>query len=180
LTELLAGEDRFELGLAHEHDLEELLFVGFEIGEEADLFEDLEGEVLGLVDDEDDVASGVDALEEDLVDLGNQIDLAVGVVELAELGEDGLEHLLLVDAGIDDERGVVALGVELVEESAAEGGLAAADFTDQDDEAFFLGHPVHEVLECVLMGGAEVKELRVRGDVEWHLREAVEALIHKD
>ena len=37
LTELLAGEDRFELGLALEHVLEELLFVGFEIGEEADL-----------------------------------------------------------------------------------------------------------------------------------------------
>ena len=72
------------------------------------------------------------------------------------------------------------LGVELVEEAAAEGGLAAADFTDEDDEAFFLGDPVHEVLERVLVGGAEVKKLRVRGDVEWHLREAVEALIHKD
>lgn len=52
LAELLAGEHIFQLGLADEHDLEELLFVGFQLGEHPDLLQHLGAEVLRLVNDQ--------------------------------------------------------------------------------------------------------------------------------
>ena len=64
LAEAAFGEASLELGLADQDDLEEFLGVGFEVGEEAELLHDFEGEVLGFVDDEDDVLAGVDAAQE--------------------------------------------------------------------------------------------------------------------
>ena len=40
LAEVLLVEDGLEFGLAHEDDLEEFFLIGFEVGEESNLFED--------------------------------------------------------------------------------------------------------------------------------------------
>jgi hypothetical protein len=63
LTKFVACEDLFQLGLAHEHDLQEFLLIGLEIGEQADLFEDVEAEILRFVDDQHDIAAARDAIE---------------------------------------------------------------------------------------------------------------------
>jgi hypothetical protein len=70
-------------------------------------------------------------------------------------------------------------GVELVQEFPAQGGLAAADLADEHDEAFFLRDAVSQMLQSLQMGVAEVEKLRVRSDVERHLRKSVVALIHR-
>lgn len=51
----------------YEYDLEEFLFVGFEIGEEVDLFEYFKGKILCFVDDEYDVVIVFDVFEENVV-----------------------------------------------------------------------------------------------------------------
>src|ERR1019366_7564454 len=101
-------------------DLKELLLVGLQVGEKPYLLEDLEGEVLGLVYDEHDVAPPPDPLKEDPVHLRDQVHLATGKFRLAELVEDRLEHLGLRDARVQDEGGVKASRVELVQEAPAE------------------------------------------------------------
>jgi len=179
LAEAVLAELLFELGLAHQDDLKELLLVGLQVGEEADLLKDLEGEVLALVDDEDDVLAGVDSRHEDAVDLRNEGVLGAILDGLAELEENSLEHLGLGDAGVEDERGLEAGRVELVEEPAAQGGFSATDFSDENYESLALLDAIFEVLERVDVRRAQIEKLRVRGDVEGHLRETVEALVHR-
>ena len=55
LPQLAPSQHLRELRLADEDDLDELLGVGLEVGDEADLLEDLGREVLGLVDEQDHV-----------------------------------------------------------------------------------------------------------------------------
>ena len=75
-VELLA-----QLRLADQDDLEELALIGLEVREQADLLEQLVLEVLGFVDEQDDVVSGGGLVEQVLVQ-----DLEVrGPVELARL-----------------------------------------------------------------------------------------------
>ena len=83
-----------------------------------------------------------------------------------------------VTRGVEDERGLEAGRVELVEEPAAQCGFPAADLADENDEPLALLDAVLEVLERVDMRRAQIEKLRVRGDVEGHLLEAVEALVH--
>ena len=64
MTQLL-----FELRLTGEHDLQQLLGGGLEVGEQANLFEQLPGEVLRLVDDDDAGLIHAEALDEPAVEL---------------------------------------------------------------------------------------------------------------
>ncbi len=156
------------------------MFVGFQVGKEPDLFEHAEGEVLRLVDDEQDVPAGGDAFEQEGVQLAQQVGLVVAPGVFTELGEDGSQHLGFVDRGVENQGGVEAtVGLEVVEQLAAERGLAAADFADEDDEALFFEDPVFQMLQGLLMSGAQVEKLRVRCDMEGKFRQAVVGLIHR-
>jgi hypothetical protein len=68
--------------------------------------------------------------------------------------------------------------IEIIEKTAAERGLAAANLADQHDESLFLLHPVLQVLEGLLVGGAEIKETGIRRDVERHLAKPIKTLVH--
>ena len=102
LAQLAAGEHLLELRLAHEHDLDQLLGVRLQVRDEADLLEHVGGEVLGLVDQEHDVAVLFARLEEEAV---QRVDVVLergagsGDVEVLEdraqqlrRGEGGVEH----------------------------------------------------------------------------------------
>jgi hypothetical protein len=95
-----------------------------------------------------------------------------------EFGQDGPEHLILGDVGIENERGVVVDRIEFIQKPPAERGLAAADFADQKHESLLLLDAILEVLQCLLVRRAQIEKLRVWGDVKRHLRETVETLIH--
>ena len=178
LAEFVARENGLELGLADEDDLEEFLLVGLEIGEKPDLLKHLKGEVLRLIDDEHDVAAGRDAREEDFIDLRDEIVMAIRMLRFTQIREDGLEHLGFVDAGVENERGIIMLDIEFIHQPAAKGGFAAADFTDEHDEALVFPDAVEQVLQRVVVRGTEVKEFWIGRDVEGHLRQRIEALIH--
>jgi hypothetical protein len=72
------GRDLVELWLPHQNNLPQLLLVGLRLGLPADLCEHGEGGILGLVDDEDDVAPAVDAFEQDPLHLGDEVILGAG------------------------------------------------------------------------------------------------------
>jgi hypothetical protein len=56
--------------------------------------------------------------------------------------------------------------------------LTAADLSHEDNEALAFADAEFEVLERLLVGGAEIEKLGIGGDVERHLPESVEALVH--
>jgi len=90
----------------------------------------------------------------------------------------GGEEFALGEAGVEDEGGFGAGGIEFVEEGAAECGFAAADFAGEDDEAFFLAEAIAQVCQGILMRRAQIKKAGVWGDVKRHHVEPVKLLIH--
>ena len=57
LAHLLPVEDLQQLRLAEQHDLQQLVAIRLEVGQQAQLFEDIDGEILRLVDDQHGFAS---------------------------------------------------------------------------------------------------------------------------
>jgi hypothetical protein len=65
LAQLAPSQHLLQLRLTHQHDLDQLLGVGLEVGDEADLLEHLGREVLRLVDQQHDVAPVALRLEQE-------------------------------------------------------------------------------------------------------------------
>ena len=63
-----AVEPLTQLGLADQHDLQQFAPVRLQVGEEPDLFEQLRFEVLGLVDEQDDIVAPLGLLEQEPVE----------------------------------------------------------------------------------------------------------------
>ena len=179
LPQPVLGEQLLQLRLPDEDDLQKFLLVGLEVREQPDLLEDPERQVLGLVDDEDDVAPLLDPLQQGAVDLRNQIMMALGDRGFAELGSGwrGASRISVIwvlrISAVSKRAGSSSL-----RKPPAERGLAAADLPDEQDEPFFFLNAIFEMLQGLLVGRAQVEKLRVRSDVERHLRETVETLIH--
>src|SRR5688500_6398893 len=73
LAQFFARQDLLQFRLPHQYNLEQLLFVGFQIRKEPNLLEHVEAEILRFVDDEYDVAVAVDALEQHAVHLTHEV-----------------------------------------------------------------------------------------------------------
>src|SRR6185503_8132801 len=104
-------QQRLQVELPDENDLQQLLFVGLQVRKNANLLEDREGEVLRLVDDqhrvgleghqtEEKIVQGVD--ERLLADLRQRTAFHLIVRDDAEVLKDPLEQILLGDEGIED------------------------------------------------------------------------------
>src|SRR5207237_4279661 len=115
-----------QFGLAHENDLKELAIVGLEIREQTDLFEQLIGQILGFVNNQNGVLSALDLLKEKLIDHGQSIQSVQAVDRKTKLYGDGLHQFVRTHYGIEDERGRV-LVIQVLEHRAAESGFAGAD-----------------------------------------------------
>lgn len=178
LAEGIVTEFRFQFGLSDEEDLEEFAGIGFEVGEEADMFEGLERHILGFVDDEDNFAALADQEEEEFIELIEKILAGTGWFGNAQFAKDGLKELGIGEFWIEDECGGDGLGFQLGEQLAAEGGFAAADLTGKDDEALFFANAVTEVLHGFLVTGREVEEARIWGNVERAAGEPEEGFVH--
>ena len=103
LEQLWLGEREVELGLAGEHDLDQLFAVHFEIQEHADFFKDLEGETLRLIDDQDGMLPGAAAREEPVVQGLAHVARVSRIFLDAEIGEDEIVEIVDVEMRIKNE-----------------------------------------------------------------------------
>ena len=78
---------------------------------------------------------------------------------------------------IEDERGERGL-VELLEEGAAQRGLAGADVAGEDDEALLAADRLPHLLQRDVVRLASVQEPRIRRQAERRLNEPVVLLVH--
>src|SRR5579862_7682453 len=92
LAEIPGVQFLAQLGLADQDDLKELSLIGLEVGEEPHLFEELVVEILGLVDEQNDVASGFELLEKELVENLKACRSIPSSRREPELREDGANH----------------------------------------------------------------------------------------
>ncbi len=68
LAKFVAIESVSKLRLADEDDLQQLVLISFEVGQQPDLLEQLVRHVLRFIEEEDDHHSGVGAIEQELVE----------------------------------------------------------------------------------------------------------------
>ncbi len=157
-----------ELGLSREDDAQHLLLGRLDAREHANFLEHLVAQVLRLVDDQHDLASGDVLLGEKLVEGRQHLGLFHVERREAELHEHGLQEcrggeLRLIDLRDHDFR------LELAQERLDQGGLARTDLARDHHEA--IGEPdgrLHVRLgACMLL--AEIQELRVRTQAEGEL-----------
>ena len=143
LPHLRQPEARSQLGLADEHDLQELLAT-FQLREDANLLEQRQRQVLRLVDDEHRKGLQRDQRIEEFVQRIAQV-RSRGAVETpacqipnrnhAKVDEQRLQQIFAGDERIRHERRERP-PVQLFQHRSAEGRLAGADLSGQDDETF--------------------------------------------
>src|SRR5258708_585915 len=154
-----------ELRLPCENDAQGLLLGGLDARQQAYLFEHAVTQVLGFIDDQQNLAPIDMLFHQELIQRRQDFRLLHVEGRKTELHQDGLQErrrrqLGLVDL-CDD-----GIGLQFAQESLDQGGLAGADFTGYHDET--VGKPdrrLHVRLGArVLL--AQVQELRVRTQAE--------------
>ena len=183
LLEFRTGQQRAQLGLADQHDLQQLALVGLEIGQQAQLLEHAGRKVLRLVDDQHVVLPARVRIEQELVQrievvLGRGAAAAARGVGHMELVADRLQQLDRGELGVEDVGDVAMLG-NLLEQAATDGGLAGADFAGQHHEAAATAlHAVEQVRQRLAMALAHEQETGVRRDRERLVLQAEEGRVH--
>ena len=146
LPQLVPRQEVAQLGLAHQHDLDELLGVRLQVGDEPDLLEHLRREVLGFVDQQDDVASRRARLQEEAVEGVHEALLRGAVRRDVEVVEDRAQELVRGEGGVEHEGGV-GVRAELREEVAGECRLPGSHLPGDEDEPAALAPAELEVGE---------------------------------
>jgi hypothetical protein len=180
LLQLGPGQLVAQFGLADQHDLQQLAFLRFQVGQQAQQFQQLGRQRLRLVDDQHELlARGVARQQVVVQRIGPGLQ-AVGRrpgQRDAELLAHRLQQFHRRQFGVVDVGHLVA-GRDLLQEAAADGGLAGADPAGQQHEAAAALQPVQQVGQCFAVHRAQVQEARVRRDRERLLLQAEEGRVH--
>ena len=134
LPESLLNEFLPKLRLSDQNDLKQFLFIRFQIGKEAQMFERIEGEILRFVDYEDNVLVRINALEQYLVEMFEKVVPVPRFRLVTQFSQYGFEQLGFRKSRIQNERRVPVVRIELLEQFAAQGGLSATDLPREDDK----------------------------------------------
>ncbi len=160
------GQHGAQLGLADQHDLQQLAFAGFQVGQEAQLLDDFGRQVLCLVDDEHVVLAGGVGLEQKRVErvhmVGHRgVGLAPGRVVDVKFVVDGAQQLDHGELGIEDVGDVAVLG-NLLQKGAAHRGLAGTDFAGEQHKAATPAQSVQQMGQRLAVPLAHEQITRVR------------------
>ena len=180
LAQIRLREQTGELGLPDQEDLEQLLFRGLEIGEQAHLLEHLVREPVRLVDDDHRAPTLCMVLEQEAVQCVDRAFQAAAALRArdAEVVADRRDELLHRKQRIENERRV-HLGRQPLEQCADHHGLARADLARQLHEAAALADAVEQMRERLLVAGREVEVARIRGEREGIFPKPEVARVHQ-
>lgn len=177
LAEVVMVQSVAQFRLAHQNDLQKFPVIGFEIGKQADLFEQTISEVLCFVDDKNGFAALRHLFEEKMIDLRDAFQAVESLDIQPEFHRDGFDELIGIERGIQNQRGG-KIFPKLVEQRPAQSGFARADFARQLHETFALSNSVKQMIERFAMFCAVEKETRIWRYIEWRLGQAVIFQIH--
>ena len=170
-------EDGRELGLADQHEAEELLRAGLEIREQPELLEHVDGDGLCLVDHDHGQTPRLALREEMRVQGIHDVDLALAGRRHPELARDPLQQVLPGQRRVEDV-GRRHLGAEVGEEGAQQRRLAGADVAADADEPARLDEPGAQVREGLRVLGGEVEVARVGCQPKRRIGEPEERFVH--
>ena len=173
------GQSATQLGLTDQHDLQQLALVGLEVGQQAQLLQQLDREVLCLVDDQHALAAlrmGLQQVAVERVDIG--LDRRRSGHGQTEFIAHRLQQFGLAEPGVEDVSHLAARR-QLLEETATDGGLARADLARQQHEATSTAHAVEQMRQRLTVALAHVEVTRIGCDRERRLRQTKEWQVHE-
>ena len=179
LTQVSPGQELAELGLADQDHLQKLLLRRLQIRQEANLLQHAGAKVLGLVDDQHGPPAprvGVEQRERQRVEQHLEAGgpLRVRDPELVAHCGDQLDR---GEPGTED-HGDVDLGGQLLQQGAADRGLARAHLTGQLHEAPALADPVEQMGQSLPMNVTQIEVAWIRRQGERPLGEPEECRVH--
>ena len=116
-------------------------------------------------------------IDQELIEAGDQIQLAVFAAGDPQILGDELQKLDLGKTGVQD-KGGLDIFVDLVEEDPAEDGLSRSDFPCHAHNPFAVFDPVKKMGVGLFVAGAFKIKRRVGCDVKGVLFESVEGFVH--
>ncbi len=177
LAHVAPVEQGVEFGLAEQHQLQQLVAAGLEVGEQADLFERGRRHGVGFVDEHHDAAAVAVAADEVVLHRAEQRAGTVAAQRQAELGGNGLQQRVRGKAGVGQVDGIDGVG-QAFEQHPAEHGLAGTDFAADLDDAFVVHDGVEQRVDGGAALGAGEEEVGERGEAEGGFAQAVVVEIH--
>ncbi len=166
-----------ERRLAGQRDRDDPPVARVDAGEQPQFLDRRGTQVLGLVHDDHDVTPGQVLLEEVRAQLVEQLHLPVAVVGDAELRQQALQQLDVGEGRVRKPRDDV-IRAQLLERRIEHGGLAGADLARDHDEAVVVHQREAHVGHGARVLVRQVKESRVRREVERPTRQVEEFLVH--
>ena len=171
LAQLGQGQQRVQLGLAEEHDLQQLVLGRFQVGQELDLLQRFGRHGLRLVDEHHRAPPLGVALQQSLLD-GQHQGLTLGRGLQTPIGNQGLQDFTRTERGIGQIDQIDLIARQALGQHTAQHGFAAADLPHHHDDAVFIEH---RVVQGIQDGTARLpleKELAVRRDAKRRLTQA--------
>ena len=133
-----------QLRLADQHQLDQLVLVGVDVGEHPELLERLGREVLRLVEDQHGAPAGGVFLDQEVLELGEELHVAgVGLGRHPERHQHPVQELAAVALGVGDQPDGEVLG-QAPEQVAQQRGLAGADLAGDHRDRRMRQHAVLE------------------------------------
>jgi hypothetical protein len=146
LPQVRPRQKHAEFGLADQDDLQQLGLISFQIGEQADLFQDFEAEILRLVDQNDGPPSSrVDFKEMSIQEIDQlfQVRPVFGVGD-AQFVADAGEKFSRAQSRIENQGEIDVLG-QAVDKTAAQGRFSGSDLPREYNEPTAHADPVQEM-----------------------------------
>src|SRR5216683_333345 len=168
----------FQFRLAGEDDLQKLFGGGLQVREKPDFLQHGISKILCFVDDQDDRFPVAVAFEQPVIELEKLLALGFGLAGNIEFGEDEIEELAGIHAGVEKESGTRPTVMQPVEQTIDQCGLAGADFAGKSDEAFAGLNAVHQAGQGFLDLLGEKEKARIGVDVERVFFKTVKAFVH--
>jgi hypothetical protein len=178
LAQLGPAELVTQLGLAHEEDLDELPPRRLEIREHPHFLEHGGGQVLGLVDDDDDVSPGRCLLQEVVVQRVDHLDPPHARTGQLEVPEHELQELHEAHGRVEDEDGS-DIRPESTEEVTDQGRLPGADLSEDQDESLALLYAVDRGGQGLFVRLAHEQVARVWREGKRALTQSIELRVHR-
>ena len=170
LAQTMAVEAVAQFRLADQHDLQQLAVVSLKVREQADLFKQVFGQILRLVNDEHGVPALFDLFQQKLIDERQ------GVQPIQSRWPTGRPNSVAMafinssalSTGIQNQRGGIP-AVELFQHRAAQRRLARAHLAGKLHETLALADAVKQMVQRFAVLAALEKKTRVRREVERRL-----------
>ena len=164
LAKFRQSQDLLQFRLAKQNNLQQFLFRGFQVGQQAQLFEHLSGEVLGLINNQHLVPARSVGFQQILVDAVDQgFDTGIRLMRYFQFITNGRQQFPGGQARIQDQRNI-HMCRRVFYEAATNRGFTGAHLASDHNETALPLHTVHQVRQCFLVAIAEVEISGVGSD----------------